>query len=167
MATKASDRDALVGLLGPVVSDSGLDLEDVVVTPAGKRRLVRVVVDQDGGVGLDTVARVSTAVSAALDESDAMGASPYVLEVTSPGVDRPLSLPRHWRRAVDRLVKATLADGSTVTGRVLESDDDGVLLDLDGTPTRYVYADMTSARVQVEFNRRTAPGAAEDRSEES
>ena len=64
MATKASDRDALVGLLGPVVSDSGLDLEDVVVTPAGKRRLVRVVVDQDGGVGLDTVARVSTAVSA-------------------------------------------------------------------------------------------------------
>ena len=167
MATKASDRDALVGLLGPVVSDSGLDLEDVVVTPACKRRLVRVVVDQDGGVGLDTVARVSTAVSAALDESDAMGASPYVLEVTSPGVDRPLSLPRHWRRAVDRLVKATLADGSTVTGRVLESDDDGVLLDLDGTPTRYVYADMTSARVQVEFNRRTAPGAAEDRSEES
>ena len=83
MATKASDRDALVGLLGPVVSDSGLDLEDVVVTPAGKRRLVRVVVDQDGGVGLDTVAQVSTAVSAALDESDAMGASPYVLEVTS------------------------------------------------------------------------------------
>lgn len=167
MATKASDRDALVGLLGPVVSDSGLDLEDVVVTPAGKRRLVRVVVDQDGGVGLDTVAQVSTAVSAALDESDAMGASPYVLEVTSPGVDRPLSLPRHWRRAVDRLVKATLADGSTVTGRVLESDDDSVLLDLDGTPTRYAYADVTSARVQVEFNRRTAPGAAEDRSEES
>lgn len=167
MATKASDRDALVGLLGPVVSDSGLDLEDVVVTPAGKRRLVRVVVDQDGGVGLDTVAQVSTAVSAALDESDAMGASPYVLEVTSPGVDRPLSLPRHWRRAVDRLVKATLADGSTVTGRVLESDDDSVLLDLDGTPTRYAYADVTSARVQVEFNRRTAPGAVEDRSEES
>ena len=167
MATKASDRDALVGLLGPVVSDSGLDLEDVVVTPAGKRRLVRVVVDQDGGVGLDTVAQVSTAVSAALDESDAMGASPYVLEVTSPGVDRPLSLPRHWRRAVDRLVKATLADGSAVTGRVLESDDDGVLLDLDGAPTRYAYADVTSARVQVEFNRRTAPGAAEDRSEES
>ncbi|HEU4911218.1 MAG TPA: ribosome maturation factor RimP [Actinomycetes bacterium] len=167
MATKASDRDALVGLLGPVVSDSGLDLEDVVVTPAGKRRLVRVVVDQDGGVGLDTVAQVSTAVSAALDESDAMGASPYVLEVTSPGVDRPLSLPRHWRRAVDRLVKATLADGSTVTGRVLESDDDGVVLDLDGTPTRYAYADVTSARAQVEFNRRTAPGAAKDRSEES
>lgn len=167
MATKASDRDALVGLLGPVVSDSGLDLEDVVVTPAGKRRLVRVVVDQDGGVGLDTVARVSTAVSAALDESDAMGSSPYVLEVTSPGVDRPLSLARHWRRAVDRLVKATLADGSTVTGRVLESDDDGVLLDLDGTSIRYAYADVTSARVQVEFNRRAAPGAAEDRSEES
>lgn len=167
MATKAPDRDALMGLLQPVVSDSGLDLEDVVVTPAGKRRLVRVVVDQDGGVGLDTVARVSTAVSAVLDESDAMGASPYVLEVTSPGVDRPLTLPRHWRRAADRLVKASLADGSTVTGRVLEADDDGMALDLDGTPTRYAYADVTSARVQVEFNRRPAPGATADGTEES
>jgi ribosome maturation factor RimP len=167
VATKASDRDALMGLLQPVVSDSGLDLEDVVVTPAGKRRLVRVVVDQDGGVGLDTVARVSTAVSAVLDESDAMGRSPYVLEVTSPGVDRPLSLPRHWRRAADRLVKASLADGSTVTGRVVEADDDGMLLDLDGTPTRYAYADVTTARVQVEFNRRPAPGATEDGTEES
>ena len=97
----------------PVVAERGLDLEDVQVTPAGKRRLLRVVVDQDGGVGLDSVATVSTAVAAALDDSDVMGGSPYVLEVTSPGVDRPLTQPRHWRRARSRLVEATVAeDGS-------------------------------------------------------
>jgi ribosome maturation factor RimP len=150
---RASDRDALLGLLGPVVSRQGLDLEDVVVTPAGKRRLLRVVVDQDGGVGLDTVAEVSTAVAAALDDSDAMGGAPYVLEVTSPGVDRPLTQPRHWRRARTRLVKATLGDGSTVAGRVSAVDGDAVTLDVDGTPTRLPLSEVTSARVQVEFKR--------------
>ena len=133
---KASDRDSLVRLLEPVVAAEGLDLEDVVVTPAGKRRLLRVVVDQDGGVGLDTVAAVSTAVSAALDERDAMGGSPYVLEVTSPGVDRPLTAPRHWRRNLTRLVRspppralARRAGWSTV-------DDDGIGVESDGVSDR-------------------------------
>jgi ribosome maturation factor RimP len=155
---RASDREALLGLLGPVVSDHGLDLEDVTVTPAGKRRMLRVVVDGDHGVGLDTVAEVSTAVSAALDDSDAMGGAPYVLEVTSPGVDRPLTEPRHWRRARSRLVTAALADGSTVAGRVTEADVEAVTLDVDGTPTRLALSDVTSGRVQVEFRRGTEEG---------
>src|SRR3954468_17179478 len=112
----ASNRDALLRLLSPVVSDAGVDLEDVQVTPAGKRRLVRVVVDADGGWGLDRVASVSTAVSTALDDSDAMGGSPYVLEVTSPGVDRPLTAPRHWRRNRTRLVKVASGDGTALQG---------------------------------------------------
>src|SRR5687768_13691585 len=103
---RAADRDSLLHLLAPVVADHGLDLEDVVVTLAGKRRLLRVVVERDGGVGLDTVAQVSSAVSRSLDDSDVMGGLPYVLEVTSPGVDRPLTDPRHWRRATGRLVTA-------------------------------------------------------------
>lgn len=159
---RASDREALLGLLGPVVSDHGLDLEDVTVTPAGKRRMLRVVVDGDHGVGLDTVAEVSTAVSAALDDSDAMGGAPYVLEVTSPGVDRPLTEARHWRRARTRLVKATLGDGRTVAGRVSETDDDAVTLVVDGTPTRLPLSQVTSARVQVEFTRGGAAGDASD-----
>ena len=153
---KASDRDALFGLLAPVAAERGLDLEDVVVTPAGKRRMLRVVVDRDGGVGLDLVAEVSSAVSAALDASDAMGGAPYVLEVTSPGVDRPLTEPRHWGRARTRLVKTALLDGSTVTGRVVEADDASVTLDVDGLATRLALADIASARVQVEFARATA-----------
>jgi ribosome maturation factor RimP len=149
----ASNRDALLRLLTPVVSGTGLDLEDVQVTPAGKRRLLRVVVDQDGGVELDGVASVSTAVSAALDASDVMGGTPYVLEVTSPGVDRPLTERRHWRRARSRLVEARLADETAVTGRLVEADDQGVLLDVEGTERRIAWPELTTGRVQVEFNR--------------
>lgn len=151
--SRASDQQSLVNLLSPVVAAVGLDLEDVVVTPAGKRRLLRVIVDQDGGVPLDSVAAVSSAVSRTLDESSVMGGAPYVLEVTSPGVERPLTEPRHWRRAASRLVKATLADGSTVTGRVSTADDASVTLDVDGSARRLDWAALTRGRVQVEFNR--------------
>ena len=161
MAT-TSDRDSLVTLLTPVVSGHGLDLEDVVVTPAGKRRLLRVVVDQDGGVGLDAVAKVSTSVSAVLDDTNAMGGAPYVLEVTSPGVDRPLTAPRHWRRNLTRLVKVATAEGTELEGRLVEVDDDGIGVESDGALTRLGWDRVTSGRVQVEFNRKppAAPDAA-------
>jgi len=156
-AARGPDREPLLRLLEPVVADHGLDLEDVTITPAGRRRLLRVVVDRDGGVALDGVAQVSTSISRALDDADAMGGQAYVLEVTSPGVDRPLTHPRHWRRATDRLVKATLADGSTVLGRVTAADDSGATLDVDGSAHRVAYGDVTTARVQVEFNRKDGP----------
>ncbi|MEV0420453.1 ribosome maturation factor RimP [Streptosporangium canum] len=149
----ATSRDRLIKLLEPVVGAEGLDLEDVTVTPAGKRRLLRVVVDRDGGVSLDDVAEVSLAVSATLDDDDAMGATPYVLEVSSPGVDRPLTEPRHWRRAVKRLVKADLRDGTSVEGRIVVTDETGVELDIAGTPRRIDFEDLTRGRVQVEFRR--------------
>jgi ribosome maturation factor RimP len=149
----ASPRDHLMKLLEPVVAAEGLDLEDVTVTKAGKRRLLRVVVDRDGGVTLDDVADVSQAVSAALDEDDVMGQPAYTLEVSSPGVDRPLTEPRHWRRAAKRLVKAEMTDGTVVEGRVLAADDSGVDLDVDGTGRRLDYQDLTLGRVQVEFRR--------------
>jgi ribosome maturation factor RimP len=159
-------RQRLVALLEPVVTPTGHDLEDVTVTPAGRRSVVRVVVDRDGGISLDDVAEVSTAVSTALDALDeaepGLLGSSYVLEVTSPGVDRPLTAPRHWRRNAGRLVKAALRDGGTVTGRVLEAADDeagGVVLDVDGTPRELAYAHLARGTVQVEFSR---TGAEED-----
>ncbi|MDQ1628353.1 MAG: ribosome maturation factor RimP [Actinomycetota bacterium] len=155
----ASDRESLRRALEPVVTAEGFDLEDVVVTPAGKRRMLRVVVDKDGGVDLDDIARVSTTVSGALDASDAMGGAPYVLEVTSPGVDRPLTQPRHWRRAAARLVTVGVAGVGERTGRVLAVDDDGVDLQVDGDhagePLRVPWVDLGPGRVQVEFNRST------------
>jgi ribosome maturation factor RimP len=147
-------RAALMRLLEPVVAGAGFDLEDVIVTPAGKRRQVRVIVDADGGVSLDDVAVVSQEISAALDDSDAMGSGPYVLEVTSPGVDRPLTQPRHWRRATGRLVRATLTGGGEVTGRVTAADDDAVVLDTGDGERRLGHDELTRGLVQVEFNRR-------------
>jgi ribosome maturation factor RimP len=143
----------LTELLTPVVAETGADLEDVSISKAGKRSVVRIAVDRDGGIDLDHVADISRVVSEALDELDeqdpsALGDS-YVLEVGSPGVDRPLTLPRHWRRNVKRLVAATLADGSTVTGRLTEADDSRVVLDGREIP----YADLVKGTVQVEFSR--------------
>lgn len=151
-------RETLLQLLAPVVRECGADLEDVQVTPAGKRRLVRVVVDADGGIGLDDVALVSQRVSAVLDESAdadrALGGAPYVLEVSSPGVDRPLTEPRHWRRARGRLVTATLREGGEVTGRVLRVDDEHVVLAVgDAGERELALEELAKARVQVEFSR--------------
>jgi len=154
---RSADRESLLRLLEPVVAGRGLDLEDVVVTPAGRRTLVRVVVDRDGGLELDAVAEVSTAVSQTLDATDAMGGAPYVLEVTSPGVDRPLTQPRHWRRALTRQVTVALADGGSTQGRVTAVDDDALTLNVDGSPARLEWAAVTSGRVQVEFNRAATP----------
>ncbi|MCK2219639.1 ribosome maturation factor RimP [Actinomadura sp. ATCC 31491] len=149
----ASPRDHLMKLLEPVVSAEGLDLEDITVTQAGRRRVLRVIVDRDGGVSLDDVADVSQAVSAALDEDDSMGQAAYTLEVSSPGVDRPLTEPRHWRRAAKRLVKAELRDGTVVEGRITAADDGGVELDVAGAARRIEYEDLARGRVQVEFRR--------------
>lgn len=144
--------------LTPVVERAGYDLEDVLVTPAGKRRLVRLLVDKDGGVTLDECADVSRAVSAVLDDADeVMGSQPYTLEVSSPGVARPLTLPRHWRRNVDRLVKVTRTDGSTVTGRIRSTDESAAELDVDGTAVTLRYDDVATSVVQVELNRSTTP----------
>jgi ribosome maturation factor RimP len=147
-------REHLLRLLGPLVSDAGYDLEDVSVSPAGRRKLVRVTVDADGGIDLDAVADVSRVVATALDsdaQADEVLAGPYVLEVSSPGVDRPLVEPRHWRRASGRMVSVPVGE-HTVTGRVLTAGDDGVTLELDGHQQAFRWEELGSGRVQVEFN---------------
>jgi ribosome maturation factor RimP len=164
----------LAGWIEPVVGAAGYDLEELVVTPAGRRSVVRVVVDRDDGVTLDDIAEVSRAVSAVLDDNDgAMGRAPYVLEVTSPGVDRPLTEPRHWRRNVGRLVAVPVGPHGSVeqlTGRITAVDDTGVTLAVEGRgkpgakkrppePRHLPWAALGSGRVQVEFGR--APGDAE------
>ncbi|UQX90042.1 ribosome maturation factor RimP [Jatrophihabitans telluris] len=154
MTARTPQRAALLELLDPVVSAHGYDLEDVSVTAAGRRSLIRVVVDADGGIDLDAVADVSRAVSEVLDDEsrDPGFSGPYVLEVTSPGVDRPLTEPRHWRRAVGRLVLVTVAD-RPVTARVIAADDAAVVLDADGHETTVEYARLGRGKVQVEFAR--------------
>lgn len=158
MSTTQNER--LRGLLEPLVTERGLDLEELTVTPAGKRRVLRVVVDCDEGVQLDTCAELSRTVSETLDESDIMGGAPYVLEVTSPGADRPLTEPRHYRRAVGRLIKAQLAEGGELTARIIAMDDGGLDLEVPGvkgrkpTRRRVEFGEIAKARVEIEFSRK-------------
>jgi ribosome maturation factor RimP len=152
----AAQRMRLRSVVEPVVASAGYELETLSLKRVGRRHHVRVIVDGDDGVNLDTVADLSRSISEALDEAEETGgdlvAGEYELEVSSPGVDRPLTLPRHWRRNVGRLVKVTAADRS-VLGRISAADDTGIELDVDGQPRRLAYAELGPGRVQIEFNR--------------
>lgn len=150
----AAQVDAISDALAEPMAGLGLDVEAVELTPAGKRRILRVAVDKDGGVSLDDVAAATRTVEQVLDADDAMGEQPYTLEVTSRGVDRPLTLPRHWRRNRDRLVKVTLAEGEVLEGRIGACDEESVTLDVAGTVREIAYADVTKALVQIEFNKK-------------
>ena len=147
------DRDLLRELVEPVCAAAGLDLEELEVTPAGRRRRVTVVVDADGGVDLDRCAALSHELSTVLDAGDVMDETPYTLEVSSRGVSRPLTLPRHWRRSIGRLVRLDLVDEGELVGRIGAADDDAALLDVDGTQHRVAYDRVGTARIQVEFRR--------------
>ena len=154
----------LAELIEPVTAAAGLDLESVRMSVAGKRRLLRIVVDGDHGVSLDDAADVSREISAMLDEANALGEVPYTLEVSSPGVDRPLTEPRHWRRAVGRLVKVKVAGEPAVEGRILAADADGVTLELANGERRFELGELGAGAIQIEFGR--IPEAELDQSED-
>ena len=152
----AAARTRLRDVVVPVVEAAGYDLEELTLTRAGRRFVVRVLVDADGGINLDAIAVASRSISDALDAAEDDGgellSGEYQLEVSSPGVDRPLTLPRHWRRNVARLVTVTV-DGRPLTGRITAADDAGVILDVDGSPRELGYSQLGPGRVQIEFNR--------------
>lgn len=158
MSTTQSER--LRELLEPLVRSQGLDLEEIAVDAVGRKRVLRVTVDSDEGADLNTVADVSRALSAKLDETDAMGQAEYTLEVGTPGAERALTEHRHYRRAVDRLVKFQLREDGELIARILTVDDDGLDLEVPGvkgrkaTTRRLAFDEIDKARVQVEFNRK-------------
>ncbi|MFI5634890.1 ribosome maturation factor RimP [Streptomyces sp. NPDC051664] len=161
MSTTQSER--LRGLLEPLVSAKELDLEEIEVSRAGRRRVLRIIVDSDEGVELDACAELSRAISEKLDETDAMGEDEYVLEVSSPGADRPLTEHRHYVRATGRLVKLQLTTGGAadeLVARIIAVDDDGLDLEVPGvkgrrpTSRRVAFDEIAKARVEIEFNRK-------------
>jgi len=147
--------ERIVELVSDLLAREGYDLEDVVVTAAGKHSTVRLLVDSDAGLGLDEAARLSRTVSEAFDGVSDFGESPYVLEVTSPGIGRPLTEPRHWRRAQGRKAKVELAD-ETVVARIGELVGDEIRLvlpDRSGPVVRSVpLSEVRRAVVEVEFS---------------
>ncbi|WP_327294949.1 MULTISPECIES: ribosome maturation factor RimP [unclassified Streptomyces] len=158
MSTTQSER--LRGLLEPLVASKDLDLEEIEVSRAGRRGVLRITVDSDDGVELDTCAELSRAISEKLDESDVMGDGEYVLEVSSPGADRPLTEHRHYVRATGRLARLTLTGGDELVARILAVDADGLDLEVPGvkgrkpTARRVEFAEIAKARVELEFNRK-------------
>jgi len=157
----AAAKARIAAVIEPVVAAAGYDLEEVAVSRAGRRHVVRVLVDADGGINLDDVAVVSREISNALDEADEAGGEvlggEYQLEVSSPGVDRPLTQPRHWRRNVGRLV---VVNGRT--GRISAADDQGIVLD----EQEIAYPDLGPGKVQIEFKRMDEARFDEDEDEQ-
>jgi ribosome maturation factor RimP len=160
-----SQVDGVRALAEPLAREAGLVIENVSVTPAGKRRVLRVIVDlpEDltGGVSMDAVATAAQAISAALDVSPVMGGMPYVLEVSSPGADRPLTERRHWMRARGRLVQLIAPAGSPPAwppdesiGRLTAVTETGLILDGD---RQVAWPDVASGRVELEFGRPSEP----------
>lgn len=163
MARSGPARDTL----GPIEPDlvaalqsAGYDLEAIELTPAGKRRVLRIAVDKDGGITLDDVAEATRLISDVLEAKDVLGQLPYTLEVTSRGVDRPLTLERHWRRNARRLVKITLVEGGVVSARIVSAGESAATVEDEGTEREVAYADVAKAVVQIEFSRRRSDDTA-------
>ena len=146
-----STREQILQILEPIASNMGLDLEDVEIKSAGKHSIVQVSIDKDGGINLDEVAQISNQISEALDAKDILGEKPYTLEVGSPGIDRALTLPRHWRRNNGRLVKINFGSNSEI-GRIIESDNEKVSLEVKGKTRSINFDKIDNAFIQVEFN---------------
>ena len=151
-------KDQISELVTPAVSDQGFYLEDVHVATPGNHRIVTCIVDGDVSLNLDQVTSVSRVISELLDEAAFMGETPFTLEVTSPGVDRPLTQPRHFAKNVDRLLKIIKLDGSEVTGRILSNTDHDVTLTVlikkESTEQTVLLSEIKRAVVEIEFNRK-------------
>ena len=150
--------DSIAGLIEPAVTAQGFYLEEVQLVSPGKHRIVTCIVDGEISLNLDQVTAVSRAISELLDEAPIMGDTPFTLEVTSPGVDRPLTKPRHFAKNVDRLLKITKTDGEVVTGRITSNTESEVVLSVvskkETTEVAVAISDIKRAVVEIEFNRK-------------
>jgi len=172
VSRRNTDQERLEDFLQPIVARFGCDLESVELSPSGRRRQLRILVDRDGGVTMDDLAEVTREVSKALDGpedimGELIGDASYNMEVSSPGVDRPLTLPRHWRRNIGRLVVVTLVAGDKIKGRIKAASEDAAELVVDGDKRTIPYDQVAKAKVEIEFNRKADPAVEVDPVEEA
>jgi ribosome maturation factor RimP len=151
-------KDQISEFISPALHKAGYFLEDINIVSPGQHRIVTVIVDGESALNLDQVTVASKLVSELLDEAPFMGETPFTLEVTSPGIDRPLTLPRHFAKNADRLLKVTKTDGEVVTGRILSNTNVDVTLTVtekkDVKEVAIALADIKRAQVEIEFNRK-------------
>lgn len=151
-------KDQISELITPALQKAGYFLEDVNLVSPGQHRIVTVIVDGETGLNLDQVTVASKLVSELLDDTSFMGETPFTLEVTSPGIDRPLTLPRHFAKNVDRLLKVTKTDGLVITGRIRSNSENDVTLEVtekkEVKEVVIALAEIKRAMVEIEFNRK-------------
>jgi ribosome maturation factor RimP len=151
-------KDQVSELISPALHQAGYFLEDVNIVSPGQHRIVTVIVDGESGLNLDQVTVASKLVSELLDAASVLGETPFTLEVTSPGIDRPLTLPRHFAKNVDRLLKVTKNDGVVVMGRIRSNTEIDVTLEVaekkEVKEVTVALADIKRATVEIEFNRK-------------
>jgi ribosome maturation factor RimP len=150
--------DQIAQLVTPAVQAQGFFLEEVLLVSPGKHRIVTCIVDGQSSLNMDQVTAVSRAISELLDEAAFMGEAPFTLEVTSPGVDRPLTKPRHFAKNVDRLLKVVRTDGEVITGRISGNTETELTLTVsekkEVKEVVIALADIKRATVEIEFNRK-------------
>ncbi len=147
-----ASTDALTAHIASILEPLGVEIDDLALTKAGNRRVLDVVVDADEPIDLDRLAEISRAISDSLDESDIMGTAPYVMEVGTRGVGRPLTKPAHWRRNVGRLVKLS-GDAVDAQGRIMSFEDPMVVVNVKGQNKTFDIAKISRAVIEVEFSR--------------
>ena len=140
-------KEEISAAITPALSDLGFYLEDITITSAGRRSMLTVIVDGDTHLSLDQVTVATKAISEIVENIQSLGQAPFTLEVTSPGLDRPLTKPRHWRKNVDRLVKVILLDGGEVKGRVKDASETSTTIDEQVVD----FTDIKRATLEIEF----------------
>ncbi len=142
-------------LIRTISQDLGLDVLEYDLFQAGQRKILRIFIDKDGGVNVSDCSRLSRELGAALDLDDVLPFA-YILEVSSPGLDRPLKTPRDFLRQRNRLLKLQLTEphdvlGRKVLGQLIDADENGIVIQLEGTDYRFEYGQLLSAKVEVSF----------------
>jgi ribosome maturation factor RimP len=140
-------KEEISAAITPALSDLGFYLEDITITSAGRRSMLTVIVDGDTHLSLDQVTVATKAISEIVENIQSLGQAPFTLEVTSPGLDRPLTKPRHWRKNIDRLVKIVLLDGKEVKGRVKDATEISATVDEQVVK----FSDVKRATLEIEF----------------
>ena len=131
----------------PIIEASGNYLEELTITSAGKVKILTVIVDSDSHLNLDQITAVTKEISEVIETLEELGDSAFTLEVTSPGIDRPLTKPRHWHKNFDRLVKITMTSGKDIQGRIGEATETNVLVG----DQKVSFEDIKRAVLEIEF----------------
>ena len=140
-------KEEIIAAITPALEALGFYLEDVTITSAGRRSMLTVIVDGDTHLSLDQVTSATKGISEIVEGIQSLGQTPFTLEVTSPGLDRPLTKPRHWRKNIDRLVKIVLLDGKEVKGRIKAASELSATVD----ESEIKLSDVKRASLEVEF----------------